>query len=137
MKRIWNLLRNNRFVENTNWLIFQNIYSMMLSLVVGALSARYLGPSNYGLIGYGTSLVNLFTSISQLGLDSILMNEMVCHPEKKGTIMGTALCMRLVASTISFGCVLILVAVLEPGNYVLWLLQRYRLFLLHAKPMNF
>ena len=103
MKRIWNLLRNNRFVGNTNWLIFQNIYSMMLSLVVGALSARYLGPSNYGLIGYGTSLVNLFTSISQLGLDSILMNEMVCHPEKKGTIMGTALCMRLVASTISIG----------------------------------
>lgn len=133
MKRIWNLLRNNRFVENTNWLIFQNIYSMMLSLVVGALSARYLGPSNYGLIGYGTSLVNLFTSISQLGLDSILMNEMVCHPEKKGTIMGTALCMRLVASTISFGCVLILVAVLEPGNYVLWIITALQAFSIACK----
>ena len=133
MKRIWNLLRNNRFVGNTNWLIFQNIYSMMLSLVVGALSARYLGPSNYGLIGYGTSLVNLFTSISQLGLDSILMNEMVCHPEKKGTIMGTALCMRLVASTISFGCVLILVAVLEPGNYVLWIITALQAFSIACK----
>ena len=57
----------NKFITNTNWLLFKNIYSMLLSLVVGSLSVRYLGPSNYGLIGYGTSLVNLFNAISQLG----------------------------------------------------------------------
>ena len=56
---------------------------MGLSLVVGALSARYLGPSNYGLIGYGASLVNLFTAISQLGIDNVLINEMMKHPEEK------------------------------------------------------
>lgn len=121
-------IRKNRFVGNTNWLIFQNIYSMGLSLVVGALSARYLGPGNYGLIGYGTSLVNLFTSISQLGLDSILMNEMVTHPEQKGRIMGTALCMRIAASFVSFCCVLVLVAVIEPGNYILWIITALQSF---------
>lgn len=128
MKKIWNLLRYNRFVGNTNWLLFQNIYSMLLSLIVGALSARYLGPSNYGIIGYGASLVNLFTSISQLGLDSVLMNEMVVHPEHKGRIMGTALCMRIVSSCVSFICVVVLVAVLEPGNYVLWVITALQAF---------
>ena len=126
--KIWDKLRHNRFIGNTNWLLFQNIYSMMLSLVVGALTARYLEPSNYGLIGYGTSLVNLFTAISQLGLDSIIMNEMVVHPEQKGKIMGTALCMRVAASCVSFGCVLVLVAVLEPGNYVLWVITALQAF---------
>lgn len=128
MRKILNLLRYNRFIGNTNWLLFQNIYSMLLSLVVGALSARYLGPSNYGLIGYGASLVNLFSSVSQLGLDSVLMNEMIVHPENKGKLMGTALCMRLVSSCVSFCCVLILVAILEPGNFVLWIITALQAF---------
>ena len=126
-------IRKNRFIGNTNWLIFQNIYSMGLSLIVGALSARYLGPSNYGLIGYGASLVNLFTAISQCGLNSILMNEIIHHPEKKGEIIGTALCMRLGASIISFFCVLILVAVIEPGNYALWIITALQAFAIVCK----
>lgn len=110
-------IKNNRFIGNTNWLIFQNIYSMGLSLVVGAFSARYLGPSNYGLIGYGASLVNLFTAISQLGIDNVLINEMMKHPEEKGRVMGTALCMRAFSALVSFICAMILVILIEPGNY--------------------
>ena len=109
----------NKFIANTNWLLFKNIYSMLLSLVVGSLSVRYLGPSNYGLIGYGTSLVNLFNAISQLGLNSIIMSELIRKPTKKGKTMGTALVMRLVASLVSFTCVLLFVCIVEPGNQVL------------------
>ena len=50
-----------RFLNNTSWMLAQQIYSMILSLVVGSLSARYLGPSNYGLLSYGSSLISLFT----------------------------------------------------------------------------
>lgn len=121
-------IRNNRFIGNTNWLIFQNIYSMGLSLVVGALSARYLGPSNYGLIGYGASLVNLFTSISQLGIDNVLINEMMKHPEEKGRVLGTALCMRACSSMVSFVCAMVLVILIEPGNYVLWFITGIQAF---------
>lgn len=121
-------IKNNKFIGNTNWLIFQNIYSMGLSLVVGALSARYLGPSNYGLIGYGASLVNLFTSISQLGIDNVLINEMMKHPEEKGRVMGTALCMRVVSAVVCFICSLILVICIEPGNYVLWFITALQAF---------
>lgn len=121
-------MRRNRFINNTNWLIFQNIYSMGLSLVVGALSARYLGPSNYGLIGYGASLVNLFTAISQLGIDNVLINEMMKHPEDKGRVMGTALCMRACSATVSLVCAMVLVILIEPGNYVLWFITGIQAF---------
>ena len=118
----------SKFVGNTGWLLFQNIYSMLLSLVIGALSVRYLGPSNYGLIGYGSSLVSLFTCISQLGLNSILLNEIVDDPDEKGTIMGTALVMRLAASVVSFCCVLIFVAIIEPGNKILMVVTALQSF---------
>ncbi len=112
-------LKNSRFVVNTNWLLFKTVYSMLLSLVIGSLSARYLGPSNYGLIGYGASLVTLFTSISQLGLNNIMMNELLRAPEEKGKTLGTALVMRLAASVVSFFCVTFFVCVIEPGNRLL------------------
>lgn len=128
LKKGITLLKTNRFIGNTNWLIFQNIYSMLLSLVVGALSARYLEPANYGLIGYGASLVNLFASISQVGLDSILLNEIVNHPKEKGKIIGTAIGMRIPASLISFCCVLIMVFILEPGNRLLWAITALQAF---------
>ena len=101
---------------------------MGLSLVVGALSARYLGPSNYGLIGYGASLVNLFTAISQLGIDNVLINEMMKHPEEKGRVMGTALCMRVCSATVSLVCAMILVILIEPGNHVLWFITGIQAF---------
>jgi O-antigen/teichoic acid export membrane protein len=113
-------IKKNKFIANTNWLLFKNIYSMLLSLVVGSLSVRYLGPSNYGLIGYGTSLVSLFNAISQLGLNSIIMSELLRKPEEKGKTLGTALVMRLVASVVSFLCVLLFVCIVEPGNQVLF-----------------
>lgn len=112
-------LVKSRFVINTNWLLFKNVYSMLLSLVVGALSARYLGPSNYGMIGYGASLVSLFTSISQLGLHNIILNELIKEPDEIGKTLGTALVMRLAASVVSFFCVLIFICVIEPGNQLL------------------
>ena len=118
----------SKFVMNTNWLLFKNIYSMLLSLVIGALSARYLGPSNYGLIGYGASLVSLFTSISQLGLHNILLNELLRNPDGKGKTIGTALAMRLAASVISFFCVLIFIRIMEPGNRILLVITALQAF---------
>ena len=112
VKAILQKVIKSKFVGNTSWLLFQNIYSMMLSLVIGALSARYLGPSNYGLIGYGASLVSLFTSVSQLGLNGILMNELLTRPEEKGKTLGTALVMRLTASLVSFFCVLLFIGII-------------------------
>lgn len=118
----------NKFIGNTGWLLLQNIYSMILSLVIGALSVRYLGPSNYGLIGYGASLVSLVTSVSQLGLSGILMNELLTKPEEKGKTIGTALFMRLMASVIGLVCVLVFVSVIEPGNHVLLVVTALQAF---------
>ena len=49
-----------KFISNSGWMMGQQIYSMIISLVVGSLSARYLGPSNYGLINYGASIISFF-----------------------------------------------------------------------------
>lgn len=105
-----------KFVGNTGWMMFRNIYSMVVSLLVGSLSARLLGPSNYGLLNYGSSLIAFFTTVSKLGMDSVVVAEMVRRPEKEGTYLGTALTMRLLTSILSFFAMWVYLLVFEPGD---------------------
>lgn len=108
-----------KVVGNTTWMLVNKIYSMLISLVVGALSARYLGPSNYGLLNYGTSIISFFTTISALGFASTLVVEMVQKSEQTGKIIGTAIFFRLITSVASFGAIYIILIILEPGNKLL------------------
>ena len=121
-----------KFVANFGWIMGQQVYSLLLSLVVGSLSARYLGPSNYGLLNYGESILAFFTIISRLGLESVLINEMLRTPEKRGSYLGTALVMRLLTSIGSLFCIMGIVRVLEPDNqvlHVITLLQSFAVIL--------
>lgn len=112
-------MKKNKFVGNTGWMMLSNIYSMLVSLIVGSLSARFLGPSNYGLLSYGSSIISFFTTISRLGMDSVVVAEMVRNPEKENTYLGTALVMRFFASLLSLLGILGIVRLMEPGNTLL------------------
>ena len=48
-------LFQNKTVQNSGWLIGGKLAQMLISLVVSLLTARYLGPSNFGLISYASS----------------------------------------------------------------------------------
>ena len=55
----------NRVVKNAGWMIVGKIFQMVLNLIVGVFTARYLGPSNYGLINYAGAYTALFMSFCQ------------------------------------------------------------------------
>lgn len=88
---------NNRTVKNAAWIIGCKIVQALLGLVVTMLSARYLGPSGYGLISYAASIVAFFVPVMQLGLNSTLVQEIVNGPDREGETLGTALAMSLVS----------------------------------------
>lgn len=45
-------LLKSKVAKNASWLIAGRVVQMVLSFFVGLLTARYLGPGNYGLISY-------------------------------------------------------------------------------------
>ena len=91
-------MAGNRVINNAKWIIVCKIAQSLLQLIVGMLSARYLGPSNYGLINYASSVVAFFVPIMQLGLQSTLVQEYVDKPEKEGQLIGTALVMNMTSA---------------------------------------
>ena len=89
---------HNRTIKNAAWIIGCRLIQSGLALVVTMLSARYLGPSGYGLINYAASLVAFFVPVMQLGLNSTLVRELIADPEHEEETLGTVLAMTFVSS---------------------------------------
>jgi len=87
---------------NLFWAMTGKIVNMAGSLLVGILVARYLGPSQYGLMNYVISYVTLFTIISNFGLDNIEIRELSRTPERKEYILGTCFRIRMFFATFAF-----------------------------------
>ncbi len=85
------MLKKNSTSKNAVWIISCKIVQSLLGLIVGMLSARYLGPSNYGLINYASSIVAFVLPVVQLGFRSTMVQEIIDNPDKEGEIIGTSL----------------------------------------------
>lgn len=88
---------NNRVFKNAGWIIGCKIAQSFISLVIGLIIARYLGPSNYGIISYVVSVVAFALPIMQLGLRQTLVKEFVNSPDREGKILGTSLFLNIIS----------------------------------------
>ncbi len=109
-------LGKNKFFSNTIWIISGKVIQMALQLVVGMITARYLGPSNYGVIGYTASYIAFFTSISNLGFCNIAVKELLDKPDEQGKSLGTMIGFRIFSGLLSMISILVLVYILDNGD---------------------
>lgn len=114
MSKIKKLLQS-RIVKNAGWLVCGRIINILLSFFIGLLTARYLGPSNYGLINYATAYCTFFTSLCTLGINSVIVKNFIDHPEEEGETIGTTLLLRLGSSILSV-CSIVGIVYLADGN---------------------
>lgn len=87
-----------RYGVNTAWLMGEKVLRMFMGLFVGIWVARYLGPEQFGLLSYAQSFVFLFTAIATLGLDSIVVRELVKDNSQRNVLLGTAFTLKLIGS---------------------------------------
>ncbi len=93
----------NKVAKNATWIIACRIVQSVFALVINMLTARFLGPSNFGLITYAASLVAFVVPIMNLGLSNILVQEIVNNPDREGKTLGTSMFLSLLSS---FACII-------------------------------
>lgn len=106
----------NKVLNNASWIVGCRIIQSLISFVIGMVTARYLGPSKYGLISYATSVVAFFQPIVKLGFDSTLVQELICAPEDEGKILGTSMGLSLIVSLFSVLGVFVFVFLVNAGE---------------------
>lgn len=87
-----------KIIRNASWIIVCKVVQAILNLVVTVITARYLGPSNYGIISYASSIVAFIVPIIQLGINCVLVQEFVSKPNQSGTTIGTATVLTALSS---------------------------------------
>lgn len=83
------------------------IFSLTASLIVGIAVARYLGPEMYGIIAFATAVYTLLVIIVSLGIDDIIMKDMLQHEERQGSIQGSALFVKSAVAFLVYGIIFI------------------------------
>ena len=95
-----------KYFANTSWLMGERILRMAVSLFVGIFVARYLGPERYGLLSYANSFVGIFIVLGTMGLDDIVVRELVKKPEQQEKILGSSFLLKLVGTLLMWMAIL-------------------------------
>lgn len=105
-----------RYLLNTSWMMAEQVLRILSGVFVGIYIARYLGPEEFGVLSYVLAISTFMIAISRLGMDAILIRELVNAPEKKQILMGTAFWMML---AVALACYLIVgVVIWNTGELV-------------------
>lgn len=103
-------------IGNTGWLLADKVVRMGVGLVVSVWVARYLGPQQFGLLNYAISFIALFTNFAYLGLDGIVMRELVQAPADRREILGTAFLLRFACGFLAFALAVGAISLLRPDD---------------------
>lgn len=103
-------LLKNKYASNLSWTFIEKSINIINALVVGVFLARYLGSFNFGTLSYSLSYVSLFGFLIGLGLDQVIVKEIVNRPSISKLIVSTSLILKslmfivvfILLNTISF-----------------------------------
>src|SRR5262245_58349048 len=90
-----------RILDNIGWLVVDKLIHLGLGLVVGVWVARYLGPKQYGLINYALAFVGLFGTFATLGLNSIVVRDLVREPNNAALTLGSAATLQFAGGAVA------------------------------------
>lgn len=107
---------NSKVINNIKWILFGRIVQALLAFVVSTLSARYLGPENFGIINYAASLVSFFSPIAYLGINSVLVQEIVEKKDSEGQVLGSAITISIFSSLLCIVGVVCFATVANPND---------------------
>ena len=105
-----------KIVDNMGWLFFDKVLRMGVGLLVGVWVARYLGPEQFGLFSFALAFVGMFGAVAGLGLQSIVVRDLVRDPSCKEETLGTAAVLQLFGGLLAYCCVIGIIFWLRPHD---------------------
>ncbi|MEZ4830204.1 MAG: flippase [Bacteroidia bacterium] len=91
-----------KYLKNTSWLMGGRITQMGVSFLVTAKVGKYLGADGFGALGYSRSLGMLFLVFAGLGLQQIVVRNLIKDRANERKILGTALILRFLGAVAAF-----------------------------------
>jgi O-antigen/teichoic acid export membrane protein len=107
-----NLRRNESYwkvILNTFWLFLDKFFVLGVAFFVGIYVARHLGPAQFGMLSYAMGFVGLFTAFTEMGLNNILVRDLVKGVHRREELLGSAFLLQTSGGIIAVIAILIAV----------------------------
>jgi polysaccharide transporter, PST family len=105
-----------KILSNISWLFADRILRMGCGLIVGVWVARYLGVQQFGVINYATAFVAIFTPLATLGMDVIVVKQLVNDSQRQQQILGTSFWLRFISGCLTWLLTIIGIFLLRPND---------------------
>jgi len=113
-------LRDSKAAHNFGWLVADRGVRLIVGVGVGSWVARFLGRQDFGLLSYALALVAIFAALTPLGMDALVVREIILEPRKGGRWVGTIVGFRAAAAVLASLLGLVLAFGLRPGEPRAW-----------------
>ncbi|MFQ3664407.1 MAG: flippase [Chloroflexaceae bacterium] len=116
LRTAWDRANLRRALRSAGWMLAERMLRLAGGLLVGLWLARYLGPASYGRYNFAIALSIIVTSLTTLGLEGILVRELVRHPSDEGRLLGSAALLRLAGGLGANLVIVVLAMSLRPDD---------------------
>lgn len=106
LKKIYLNKGFKKYSKNAFWMTFEKVIRLSINLFVGVWLARYLGPSDFGVLNFAIAVCTIFIPLVNFGLQGILVKELFNFSENKHNILGTTFIFKLLLSILVFSIIL-------------------------------
>jgi PST family polysaccharide transporter len=103
-------------LRNIGWLSFDNLFRLSLTLIIGVWITRYLGPAQFGVLSYATAFVSITAAFANLGLQGLVVRDLVNAPTQTAVLLGSAFVLKLAASFIATVAGILIVLWANPND---------------------
>lgn len=100
LRNIKNTLNSKGTIVNAFWLIAEKLGVLALALFANIFIARHLGSSDFGNLNYAIALIAIFSPLTYLGLNSIVIRDLINDSNSHEALLGSSFILKLIASLI-------------------------------------
>lgn len=88
-------------LNNLTWLSADRVVRLFGAVFVNAWIIRYLGPEQNGILSYAVAFVGMFSPLAVLGMDAIVIRDIVRNPSDKDEILGSSFALRITGAVLA------------------------------------
>ena len=103
---------------NMSWLFMSQIITSVCAFVWTILTARYLGPSDYGIFGTAVSFSVLFGVLADFGVTTYIVRSISTDLENESKYLSNAISLKLFLAIFYLAAILLALLILGWSHYV-------------------
>lgn len=111
-------LKFAKVIHNFSWLLIDKFFKLAIGVSVGIWIARNLGAESFGLVNYASAFLGIFSAITGLGLQSIVVRDLIANPNGKFETLGTALVLQIIAGLICYLSLVLIISYIHPSDEI-------------------